>query len=158
MFSLSVNVYRGKLVESKHKIISLVKDIDGKILLSTNNKNELVYPRSSIKIFQAIPFINSNAHLKYKLTGKNTAMACSSHRGETQHLNVLNEWINKININIQDLKCGIHNPIDLQSSNNLLLGGKPSNQLKIKPSRYMFNLRYSCPNDPIYKWIAMVRI
>ena len=129
MFSLSVNVYRGKLVESKHKIISLVKDIDGKILLSTNNKNELVYPRSSIKIFQAIPFINSNAHLKYKLTGKNIAMACSSHRGETQHLNVLNEWINKININIQDLKCGIHNPIDLQSSNNLLLGGKPSNQL-----------------------------
>ena len=129
MVSLSVNVYRGELVESKHRVISLVKDIDGNALLSTNNENELVYPRSSIKIFQAIPFINSNAHLKYSLTEKNIAIACSSHRGETQHLNVLNEWINKINIHIQDLKCGIHNPIDLKSSNNLLLGGTSSNQL-----------------------------
>ena len=88
MVSLSVNVYRGKLVESKHQVISLVKDIDGNTLLSTNNENELVYPRSSIKIFQAIPFINSNAHFKYNLTEKNIAIACSSHRGETQHLNV----------------------------------------------------------------------
>ena len=129
MVSLSVNVCRGELVESKHRVISLVKDIDGNALLSTNNENELVYPLSSIKIFQAIPFINSNAHLKYSLTEKNIAIACSSHRGETQHLNVLNEWINKINIHIQDLKCGIHNPIDLKSSNNLLLGGTSSNQL-----------------------------
>ena len=62
MVSLSVNVYRGKVVESKHQVISLIKDTDGNVLLSTNNDNELVYPRSSIKIFQAIPFINSNAH------------------------------------------------------------------------------------------------
>ena len=67
MVSLYVNVYRGKVVESKHQVISLIKDTDGNILLSTNNDNELVYPRSSIKIFQAMPFINSDAHLKYKL-------------------------------------------------------------------------------------------
>ena len=96
MVSLFVDVYRGKLVESKHQVISLVKDIDGNIILSTNNENELVYPRSSIKIFQAIPFINSNAHLKYNLNEKNIAIACSSHKGEKQHLNVLNEWTNKI--------------------------------------------------------------
>ena len=30
---------------------------------STNNENNLVYPRSAIKIFQALPFINSNAHI-----------------------------------------------------------------------------------------------
>ena len=84
MVSLSVNVYRGKVVESKHQVISLIKDTDGNVLLSTNNDNELVYPRSSIKIFQAMPFINSNAHLKYKLNEKNIAIACSSHKGEKQ--------------------------------------------------------------------------
>ena len=129
MVSLSVNVYRGKVVESKHQVISLIKDTDGNVLLSTNNDNELVYPRSSIKIFQAMPFINSNAHLKYKLNEKNIAIACSSHKGEKQHLDVLNEWIIKINIHIKDLMCGIHNPLDLSSSNNLLLGGKTPNQL-----------------------------
>jgi len=129
MVSLSVNVYRGKLVESKHQVISLVKNTNGKILLTTHNENELVYPRSSIKIFQALPFINSNAHIKYKLNEKNIAIACSSHKGEVQHLNVLNKWVNKINIHVKDLKCGIHNPIDLPSSNNLLLSGKTPTQL-----------------------------
>ena len=38
-------------------------------------------------------------------------------------------WINKTNIRIIDLKCGIHNPIDLASSNNLLLGGETPTQL-----------------------------
>ena len=70
MVSLYVNVYRNRLVESKHQVISSVKDIDGNIIFSTHNENELVYPRSSIKIFQALPFINSNAHIKYKLNEK----------------------------------------------------------------------------------------
>ena len=129
MVSLYVNVYRNKLVESKHQVISSVKDIDGNIIFSTHNENTLVYPRSSIKIFQALPFIYSNAHIKYKLSEKNIAIACSSHKGETRHLNVLNEWIIKTNIHIKDLKCGIHNPIDLPSSNKLLLGGKAPTQL-----------------------------
>ena len=102
MVSLSVNVYRGKLVESKHQVISLIKDTNGKTLLTTYNENELVYPRSSIKIFQALPFINSNAHIKYKLNEKNIAIACSSHKGEIQHLNVLNKWVNKINIHVKE--------------------------------------------------------
>ncbi len=129
MVSLSVNVYRGKLIESKHQIISSIKDIEGNIILSTNNENDFIYPRSSIKIFQALPFINSNAPIKFKLNEKNIAIACSSHKGETQHLGVLNKWITKINICIADLKCGIHNPIDLPSSNNLLLGGETPTQL-----------------------------
>ena len=101
------------LIESKHQVISSIKDIYGNVILSTNSENELIYPRSSIKIFQALPFINSNAHIKYKLNEKNIAIACSSHKGENQHLSVLNQWINKTNIRIVDLKCGIHNPIDL---------------------------------------------
>ena len=54
MVSLCVNLYRNKLVESKHQVISSVKDIDGNMLLSTHNEKELVYPRSTIKIFPAV--------------------------------------------------------------------------------------------------------
>ena len=43
---------------------------DAKIL-STNNNNLPVYPRSAIKIFQALPFISSNAHILFKLTKYN---------------------------------------------------------------------------------------
>ena len=129
MVSLSVNIYRGKLIESKHKVIGIVKNIKGISLLSTNNDNDLIYPRSSIKIFQAIPFIKSGAKELFNLNSKNIAISCSSHHGENQHLNVLQEWFKKINIKLSELNCGVHNPINLKSSNNLLLRGKLPNEL-----------------------------
>lgn len=129
MVSLSALVYRGKLIESKHKAICLVKDISNKVVLSTINEGRLVYPRSAIKIFQALPFINSNAHVLFDLSEEIIALSCSSHTGETKHMLVLNEWIHKIGINIDQLKCGFHNPLNEISANKLLLSGNTPTQL-----------------------------
>lgn len=119
MISLSSYIYRGKLIESQHKAICLIKDESKQTILSTNNENDLVYPRSAVKIFQALPFIKSKAKNLFDLNDKHIAIACSSHTGEPLHLKVLNEWQKKINISIDQLKCGIHNPLDEKSSNNL---------------------------------------
>ena len=62
MVSLSTQVFRGNLVESKHEAICLVKDSSNQVIYSTNNENDLIYPRSAIKVFQALPFIKSKAH------------------------------------------------------------------------------------------------
>ena len=129
MSLLSALVFRGKLVESEHKAICLVKNINNKQILSINNKNQLVYPRSAIKIFQAIPFINSGAHILFNLNKKNIAISCSSHSGEQIHINVLKEWIKKTGILKKQLKCGIHNPLDETSSNKLLLSGKAPSEI-----------------------------
>ena len=129
MVSISALVYRGKLVESEHKALCLVKNISNNDILPTNENNQLVYPRSAIKIFQAIPFINSNAQILFNLNKKNIAISCSSHSGEPQHIYVLNKWLKKINLNIEQLKCGIHNPLDEHSSNNLLISGEKPSQL-----------------------------
>lgn len=129
MGSLSALIYRGKLVESKHEAICMVKDISKNSIFSTNNDDQLVYPRSAIKIFQALPFINSKAHKLFDLTEKNIAISCSSHAGEPQHIKVLKEWLNKTGIILDQLKCGIHNPLDEKSSNNLLLSGEKPSQL-----------------------------
>jgi len=120
---------RGNLIESTHEAKCLVKDTNFKTLLSTNNENDLVFPRSSIKLFQAIPFIISRAPEKFDLNKKILAMACSSHCGEKTHLEILEKWIKKINLNINKLLCGIHNPINNQSSINLFLSGNLPTQL-----------------------------
>ena len=67
MPKIHVDFIRGKKVESTHQVKALVTNIDGKILLSTKNDNEFFFPRSSIKIFQAIPFAMSNAIKNYSL-------------------------------------------------------------------------------------------
>ena len=55
-------VKRGRIVESIHEAKYLVKDYNSKILLSSKNDSDIIFPRSSIKIFQAVPFIISKSH------------------------------------------------------------------------------------------------
>ena len=124
-----VFVQRGKLAESIHTAKCLVKNSNSKTILSSGHSKELIYPRSAIKIFQALPFINSGAPEKYCLNEKILAISCSSHCGEPNHLYVLRGWLKKINLSIKNLKCGAHNPINNKSSNNLLLSGQKPNQL-----------------------------
>ena len=119
MSKLTTLIYRGKILESSHEIKCFLGSINGKTIFSTNNENDIIYPRSSIKIFQGIPFSTSNAVKLYNLNKKQIALSCSSHCGENFHIKELKNWLEKINLSISDLKCGIHNPIHQKSSNNL---------------------------------------
>ena len=76
-----------------------------------------------------MPFINSGAKKKFDLNEKNIAIACASHCGEPAHLRALSDWLKNINLSVNDLKYGVHNPINLESSNNLLLSGRKPTQL-----------------------------
>ena len=129
MFKIHVDFIRGKRVESSHQVKALVINVDGKILLSTNNDNEYFFPRSSIKIFQAIPFAMSNAIKNYKLNSKHIALACASHKGEKFHIKELKKWISKINLKTKNLQCGIHAPLDKNTSEKIIYSRKKFNEL-----------------------------
>ena len=122
-------IIRGKQPESHHEAKCLIKDLQKNIIFSTKHNNDLIFPRSAIKIFQAIPFASSGAINKLHLNSKQIALACSSHSGELFHIKELVKWINKLGISIHKLQCGIHNPLNLNSSNKLLLSGTKPNQL-----------------------------
>jgi len=126
---IHVDFTRGKSVESTHQVKALVTNINGKILLSTDNENEFFFPRSSIKIFQAIPFAMSNAIKNYKLNKRQIALACASHKGEKFHIRELKRWISKINLKTKNLHCGIHGPLDKKSSEELIYSRKAFNEL-----------------------------
>lgn len=129
MSKLTSLVTRGKTLESLHEIKCFIGSLNGEVIFSTNNEKDIIYPRSSIKIFQGIPFSVSNAIQLYNLNKKQIALSCSSHCGESYHITELNDWLKKVNLKISDLKCGIHNPIHQQSSNKLYLSGKKPSQI-----------------------------
>ena len=129
MSKIHVDFVRGKKVESIHQVKALVTSVDGKVLLSTNNDNEYFFPRSSIKIFQAIPFAMSNAIKNYKLNNKHIALACASHKGEKFHIKELKKWISKINLKTKNLQCGIHAPLDKRASEKIIYSRKKINEL-----------------------------
>ena len=120
---------RADLDESQHEIKVLIKNTKETTLLSTGNDNDLIFPRSSIKIFQAIPFVNTKAFKIFGLNSKMIALSCASHRGEQYHLKELEKWIKKIKINNKTLQCGAHYPLNTKSMEKLLKSNKKPNQL-----------------------------
>ena len=129
MNKISTIFKRANNLESIHEVKLLIKNSAGKTLISTGNDNEYIYPRSSIKIFQAIPFVSTNAVKFFKLNSKIIALSCSSHRGEGFHIKELEKWTKLINFNKSLLKCGIHYPLDPKSSKNIMNRNQKINQL-----------------------------
>jgi len=126
---IHVDFIRGKKVESTHQIKALVTNAEGRILLSTNNDSDFFFPRSSIKIFQAIPFAMSGAIERYKLNGRHLALACASHKGEEFHISELKKWISRIKLKTKNLQCGIHGPLDKIASDKIMYSRKKFNEL-----------------------------
>ncbi len=120
MKPIITNFNRANIIESSHKIKVLIKNLDGKTLISSGNENDYIYPRSSIKIFQAIPFVASNAIKTFNLNSKIIALSCSSHRGEDFHIKEIKTWLKKIRIKIKDLQCGTHFPLNSKAKEKIL--------------------------------------
>ena len=76
---IEINVLRGNYVESIHKVKALVLNAKEKSIYSTGNNKDITYPRSAIKILQAIPLIISGASEFYNLNEKQIALSSSSH-------------------------------------------------------------------------------
>ena len=129
MTKITTYISRGNIVESIHEAKCIILDNDFKSIFSTNHDKDLTFPRSAIKIFQALPFIISKAHEKFNLSQKQIAISCASHCGELEHIRVLEQWLKKTQINHHMLKCGIHNPLNINYSNKLLLSGNKPSQL-----------------------------
>ena len=113
-----VDVYRGDLVESSHYGHIVISNSLGEILACWGNPETLIYPRSSCKIIQALPLLETGSAKQFSLGPKHLALACASHSGGEIHLNVAKDWLQKIELNEKDLLCGCHLPYDKTQKKN----------------------------------------
>lgn len=90
-----IEVTRNSLVESEH-FGSIVINQDG-----LGKPEELMYPRSSLKLFQAASVLA----LGVELTTEQTAIAAASHSGESVHLDVVTGLLRRYGLSPADLAC-----------------------------------------------------
>src|SRR5882757_1196185 len=83
-----VEVFRGAMVESRHRGALAVVDADGATVLALGDVAQPVYPRSAVKPLQALPLIESGAADRFDLGDEELALACASHGGEPAHVAV----------------------------------------------------------------------
>lgn len=117
---LVVEVLRGHVVESVHQVMVAVVNEQGHLLHGWGNTNYATYPRSAIKMIQALPLIESGAADKFEIQDEWLALACASHRGEKKHLEALAAWAQKIGIKESDLACGPHLPYNEAAAHDFI--------------------------------------
>lgn len=119
-----IKVYRGEYLESTHEFHAAVVDQHGRLLYSYGDPERLTFARSSMKPFQAIPLIETGAAEHFKYEPKEISISCASHSGEDFHRNTVQGILNKINLGVDDLQCGMHPPKQDEDYRALIRSGE----------------------------------
>lgn len=119
-----VEVTRGDIVESVHFGAFCVADRDGQLLAQAGNPEYVTYPRSSLKPFQALPFVERGGAKHFGFSGEEIGIMCGSHAGTALHTSVVEGMHNKIGTQEADLCCGVHWPYDKNTSEAMKLAGQ----------------------------------
>jgi L-asparaginase II len=124
-----VEVTRGDIVESEHRGAVAVYDGDGTTLLEIGDVARPVFPRSAVKVIQALPLIETGAADAYGFGEKELALSCASHSGEQAHVALAEAMLKKARLGETALECGSHWPIDHQATVDMAEQRRTPNQL-----------------------------
>lgn len=125
-----VEVSRGPLVESVHHgHVVAVKPL-GEVIASLGNPDLVTFFRSSAKPLQAIPLVSSGAADHFQFTGREIAIACGSHSGESIHVETVRVMLEKLGLNESALRCGVHEPFSIEVARQLIRDQQPPSVLQ----------------------------
>ena len=105
-----VEAMRGNTRESAHRGAVAVFDADGRRVVAIGDIETPIFPRSAVKVLQAIPLVESGAADRQRLDDEELAIACASHNGEPAHTAVVARMLAKAGLDLTALECGTHWP------------------------------------------------
>lgn len=105
-----VEVLRAGRVESAHRAHIVVCGPDGQVQQAWGDPDKVILPRSSCKMIQALPLVESGAADAVGLTTERLALACASHEAEPIHNDAVKAWLGDMGLGEGDLMCGPQAP------------------------------------------------
>jgi L-asparaginase II len=115
-----VEIWRGDMVESLHHGHAVVCDASGAVVEAWGDPATVIYPRSSCKMIQALPLVESGA--AEGLGSEQLALACASHSGAAIHTGRVARWLADLSLAEDALRCGPQMPEDAEARETLLCG------------------------------------
>jgi L-asparaginase II len=121
-----VEVLRAGAVESQHTVHVAVAEGEGHAVAGCGDASLLTFARSAVKPFQALPLVEDGVLQKYGFGDAELALACASHSGEPEHVELARGMLRRIGSGEEDLACGAHAPFHAASARALReSGAKP---------------------------------
>jgi L-asparaginase II len=106
-----IEATRGDLVECQHWGAVAVANRDGRVLAHAGDPNAVTYTRSTIKAFQALPFMQSGGARALGWGQADLALLCASHSGEPMHVEQVDRMLGTVDLTYKALRCGCHMPM-----------------------------------------------
>jgi L-asparaginase II len=127
MNPILVEATRGNAIESIHRGALAVLDAEGGVVAALGDIDRPIFPRSAVKLLQALPLVASGAADLIGLTDDELALACASHNGEALHAQTAARMLAKAGLDVGALECGVHWPyLDTASRALAAQGHEPS--------------------------------
>lgn len=117
-----VEIRRGPFRESVHLGHAVVAHASGRLEAVWGDPRALILPRSSIKMIQALPLIETGA--ASDLGPAELALACASHTGAAVHVAGVRAWLRRVGIDENELRCGAQPPRDQAARTALARDGR----------------------------------
>lgn len=123
-----IELWRNQLREGVHRGHAVIHDGQD-IVEAWGDPSQIIYPRSSCKMVQALPMLESGAADAAGLTERQLALSCASHNGAALHAGLVGDWLAGMNLGESNLRCGCHMPWDADEKRRLICSDHVPDQL-----------------------------
>ncbi|MGD8277397.1 MAG: asparaginase [Gemmatimonadota bacterium] len=124
MSEARVEVRRGAIVESVHRVSVAVVDAGGRMRARAGAPERITFARSAIKPIQALPLVEDGVLDRFEFGDRELALACASHSGEPRHVDTALAILRRIGVDPSMLACGPHAPFHEPSARALIEAGR----------------------------------
>jgi L-asparaginase II len=100
-------VIRSGVVESQHRGFLIALNADGSVNLELGDSSHLIFPRSTVKSFQAAAMVRHGLQLEPRLL----ALGASSHSGSPEHIAAVREILGSVGLDESALQCMLDKPL-----------------------------------------------
>ena len=120
---LTVEYWRGDVLESQHEVHAVLVDGAGATLASAGSPALLSTARSALKPFQLWAGLSRGVGETLSFSPEEVAFMCASHNGEPKHVALCEALLKKLGREVSALECGSHAPYHAPSAETVLRQG-----------------------------------
>ncbi|MFC8303953.1 asparaginase [Specibacter sp. NPDC057265] len=155
---------RSGFVESIHTGSAVVVAADGSVVTELGNINAPIYPRSAAKPFQALAAMQAGVPLR----GAQVAIACGSHTGSLDHMDMVSGMLKAAGLEEKHLGCPPAWPSDASARAWMVRTGREKSKLAMSCSGKHAAFLWACtengwdvsgylePNHPMQRAVRSV--
>src|SRR4029453_15502811 len=138
-------IERSGFIESRHIGSAVVLSGDGQVITSLGDIAAPVFARSTLKPFQALASMQSGVPLR----GAQVALACASHVGSLDHMDVVEGMLKEAGVKEEQLLCPAVWPQEETARNWLVRSGRGPSKLACNCSGKHAAFLWACTENEI---------